>query len=510
MRILTAAEVRAVDREAIESYGIPGLLLMEHAAAAVAAAVERRLGPNGRACVVAGSGNNGGDGYATARLLLAGGVDAAVVAVTDPARLSGDAAENARMWQALGGAVLPLTPGALDEVGSGDVVVDSLLGTGLSRPPEGAFAFAVKEMNACRERGAAIVAVDLPSGLSADTGRPLGDVVNADCTVTFGALKLGLVLEPGRHLAGETIVAGISWPPWSLARLSPRLELLEEARVRRSLPVRRAASHKGTYGHCLIVAGSPGKSGAAALAGRGALRGGAGLVTVATRAEVIPQVLAHAMELMAAPLPGEGDLSRADVAALVEAASGKDVVLMGPGIPRGPETCAAIGEVLAGCETRFVLDADALNALAEEPGFIGRAKGEVVITPHPGEMARLAGTTIGEIQEDRVGSARRFAAAHGCTVILKGAGTVVADPDGNAAICPTGNAGMATAGSGDVLGGLVAALLAQGMTAGDAARAAVFMHGAAGDRLVVRKGMAGLVASDLLDGIAEIWASWSL
>lgn len=510
MRILTAAETRALDREAIDTYGIPGLLLMEHAAMAVADAVRSRLKPHGRVFVVAGVGNNGGDGYAAARLLLADGVDTAVVALADPAGLKGDAAENARMWQSIGGAIVPLGAGVLQEAGAGDVIVDALLGTGLSRAPEGPFAEAVKDMNACREMGAAIVSVDLPSGLEADTGLPLGDAVRADCTVTFGALKVGLVLEPGRHLAGHVIVAGISWPPWPLSRLSPRLELLEEGDVRRSLPERRADTHKGTYGHCLIVAGSPGKSGAAALAAKGALTGGAGLVTVATRPEVAPQVLAHAMELMAAPLPAGGALGEGDVDALLEVASGKDVVLIGPGIPRGPETCAAIGKVLAACESCFVLDADALNALAERPSLLADAAGPVVITPHPAEMARLAGLSTAEVQADRVGIARRFAADHRCTVILKGSGTVVADPDGNAAICPTGNAGMATAGSGDVLGGLVAALLAQGMTSGDAARAAVYVHGLAGDRMVAHRGMAGLVASDLLEGIARVWASWSL
>jgi len=510
MRILTAAETRAVDREAIERFGVPGLLLMEHAAQAVAEAARAALGASGRVFVVAGAGNNGGDGYAAARLLFAAGVSTKVLAAADRSRLAGDAAVNARLFAAFGGEVASFASEGLAAAGRGDVVVDALLGTGLSRAPEGVFGQAILAVNEARTRGAVVVAVDLPSGLDADTGLAPGLVVVADRTVTFGALKVGLAVPPGRELAGAVEVAPISWPPKALDGLASRLELLDEARVREALPLRKEQSHKGTYGHCLVVAGSPGKSGAAALAGSGALVGGAGLVTIATRAEVVPQVLGHAAELMAAPLPGDGALGRSDLPALLAAAEGKDVVLVGPGIPRGPETCAAIGAMLAGCDATFVLDADALNALAEEPALLGRARGRVVITPHPGEMARLAGTTIAEVQADRIGVARRFAAAHGCTVILKGAGTVVADPGGNAAICPTGNAGMATGGSGDVLGGLVASLVAQGMAPPEAARAAVFVHGTAGDRVAARTGMAGLVASDLLEGIREVWASWSL
>jgi len=509
VRILTAAETRAVDREAIERFGVPGLLLMEHAATAVAHAARSGLGPYGRVFVVTGGGNNGGDGWAAARLLHAEGVSTRVLALKDPAGLAGDAAVNAALFSAFGGDGAPFSVDALAAAGQGDVVVDALLGTGLARPPEGIFRDAIESVNGARTRGAFVVAVDLPSGLSADTGAAPGAVVRADRTVTFGALKVGLAIPPGRELAGAIEVAPISWPPAPIEGLTPRLELLEEHRIRERLPSRKAQSHKGSYGHCLVVAGSQGKSGAAALAGRGAMVGGAGLVTVATRSEVAEQVLGHAMELMAAPLAGSGPLGEGDAPALLAAAEGKDAVLVGPGIPRGPETCAAIGRLLAKARGPFVLDADALNALAEDPALLHRAAGEVVITPHPGEMARLLGATIAEVQADRIGVARRFAAMHRCVVILKGAATVVADPSGDAAICPTGNAGMATAGTGDVLAGLVAALLAQGMSAADAARAAVYVHGAAGDRMAARTGLAGLVASDLLEGIREVWASWS-
>ncbi|AKU91626.1 bifunctional ADP-dependent NAD(P)H-hydrate dehydratase/NAD(P)H-hydrate epimerase [Vulgatibacter incomptus] len=510
MRILTAAETQAVDRAAIDEFGVPGLLLMEHAARAVTDVVLSRLRPGGRVFVVTGPGNNGGDGYAAARLLLAEGREASVLAVFPKDRLKGDAAANAALWDRFGGRTHSFSPELLADAVEGDVVVDSLLGTGLSRPPEGLFARAIEAMNAASGRGARVVAVDLPSGLSADTGRAPGDVVRANATVTFGALKPGLVLHPGAELAGEVKVASIGWPPDALRRVSPGTRLLSEGEIRGLLPRRTAESHKGTYGHCLVVAGSEGKTGAAALAGQGALRGGAGLVSVAARPGAIPQILGHAMELMGVALDGEGPLSLRDAPALVAAARGKSALLMGPGIWRGEETGALVGRILAEAECPVVLDADALNALEGQTSLLEGAATDVVLTPHPGELARLVGTTAAEIQADRIGIARRFAQEHRCTVVLKGSGTVIAEADGEVAISPTGNAGMATAGSGDVLGGFVAALLGQGLSGPAAARAGVFVHGLAGDRRVKATGMSGLVASELLSGIVEVWSSWSL
>ncbi len=508
MRILTAEETRAIDRATIEELGVPGPILMEHAASAVADAAAASLGAGGRICIVAGAGNNAGDGYAAARLLLSKGCEVRLVALVEAGKLRGDAATNATLWSRFGGGIEPFAPTCLDGLGPGDVVVDALLGTGLSRPPEGSFAAAIDAMNGAGVRGAAVVAVDLPSGLSADTGRCPGPSVRASRTVTLGALKRGLVLYPGAELAGEVEVAAIGWPPNALDALEPGLRLLREETIRGLLPERGADTHKGSFGHCLIVAGSEGKSGAAALASRGALVGGAGLATVATRAEVIPPILAHAMEVMAMALSGQGPLSLADAPALLEGLEGKHAALLGPGIPRGSETGALIARLLAEAGCPLVLDADALNAIADQTSCLDAAARAVVITPHPGEMGRLAGISTSEVQADRIGVAKRFAAAHRCVVILKGAGTVVADPDGEAAICPTGNAGMATAGAGDVLGGVVAALLAQGLPAPAAARAAVYVHGLAGDREILRRGRAGLVASDLLRGIGEVWASW--
>lgn len=505
--VLTAAETRELDRIAIEVHGIPGILLMEHAATAVARRALALAAPHGRFVVIAGGGNNGGDGYAAARLLLCEGREASVLAVVPPEQLEGDAALQARILASIGGEIRPFEPFA---AGPGDVVIDALFGTGLARPPRGVFAEAIAATHAARAAGAKVLAVDLPSGISADTGEILETAVQADATVTFGALKRGLVCHPGAALAGEIEVAPISWPPGIVEGLRPAVRLLDDDSVRALLPTRVVDGHKGTFGHCLVVAGSIGKTGAGALAGLGALVGGAGLCTVASRPAALSAIQAHAMELMGHPLPGEGQLGPDDFEELCRAAEGKDAVLIGPGIPRGEKTGDLLEAFLAEFEGPVVLDADALNAIAGRAERLRRARGEVVITPHPGEMARLLGTTAAEVQRDRIETARRFALEHGCTVVLKGAGTVVAGPDGQAAVCPAGNPGMATGGSGDVLGGLLAALLAQGIRPADAARAAVQVHARAGDLVRRDRGMAGLVASDLLEGIRRIWALWNL
>lgn len=508
-RIVTAGQARDIDRIAIEGLGIPGMLLMEHAGRAVADAAEALRGPGGRVFVVCGGGNNGGDGYVAARLLLARGRQAEVLAVIPPDRLQGDAALQARVLSKYGGTIATLGRRPLEEAGPGDVVVDALLGTGLSRAPQKNFARAIEAMNEAQARGAKVVAVDLPSGVCADTGRALGVAVRADRTLTFGALKRGLVCGPAAGLAGEVEVAEISWPPGVLESMRPALCLLDEAFVRSRIAPRRKDAHKGSFGHVLVVAGSEGKTGAAAMAALGSLVGGAGLVTVAARPEVLPAILAAAPEMMGVPLPGSGPLGPDDLAALLEAAEGKAACLVGPGIDRDERTGALVVELLRRCDLPVVLDADALNALAGA-GRLPRRRAPLVLTPHPGEMARLVGREVQAIQDDRIETARAYAQGQGCTLVLKGAGTVVADPDGDAAVCPTGNPGMATGGSGDVLGGLLAALLAQGLSPGDAARVAVYVHGLAGDLRAAARGRMGLVATDLVDGIAEVWARWKL
>jgi NAD(P)H-hydrate epimerase len=501
--LLTAAEVRALEARSGEA-GVPPALLMERAGAALAEAALAEAAPGGRFLVVCGPGNNGGDGLVAARALLHAGRHVRVELVGDAARLPEDPRRNLQALASLG-----LTPAPLPRdagVREGDVVVDALFGTGLSRAPEGALADAVERVRAWRAEGARVVAADLPSGVQGDTGRAFTPAVEADVTVAFGVLKPAHALEPGASHAGRVrrVDIGLAvWPP-----AEGPLALLEEADARALLPARRADTHKGTYGHVLVVAGSAGKTGAAALAGLGALRGGAGLVSVAARADALPAVLQHAPELMGVPLAGEGPLGPADLEALLAAAEGKDALVLGPGIPRGPGTPRLLDALLQALPVPCVLDADGLNALAEDVGLLARARAPLVLTPHPGEMARLVGADTKSVQADRPGVARAFAGRHRVVLVLKGARTLVAGEDGRLRVNPTGNPGMATGGTGDVLAGLTGALLAQGLAPLDAASVAAYAHGLAGDLAARRTGLAGLVAGELLTGLSEVWTRW--
>jgi NAD(P)H-hydrate epimerase len=392
--------------------------------------------------------------------------------------------------------------------GVGDVVVDAILGTGLARAPEGALAGAIARIEAARVAGARVLAVDVPSGLSADTGRPLGACVRADRTVTFAFQKRGLVLYPGATHAGEVVVADIGIPLEAARRVPVGCELLSEVEARLLVPPRAPDAHKGDAGRLLVVAGSAGKTGAAHLALLGALRGGVGLVTLAARPEVLPLALAGRPEAMSAALVGEGPLGRADLATLLALARDVDAIAVGPGIPRGPETAELLRAFLSRARKPAVVDADGLNALAEAPAAVAEIGVPLVLTPHPGEMARLCGITVDDVQADRIGVAAGRARAWGVAIVLKGARTVVADPDGPPAIVPTGNAGLATGGTGDVLAGLCGALLAGGLPPAAAARASAWVHGRAGDLAARRVGERGLVAGDLGDAIGACWAEW--
>jgi len=507
MRLVGSAEMREIDRAAIETFGIPSLTLMDRAGRAVADAAVALAGPSGRFVVVCGGGNNGGDGFVAARVLRAAGRDARVIALVPAERLSADARAVRDQADRAG---VPVDEGVLAplEAGPGDVVVDAIFGTGLGRPPEGAFAEAIARINAARGAGARVLAVDVPSGLSADTGRPLGPCVRADRTVTFGFLKRGLVLHPGASLAGEVTVDDIGIPAEAARRVPVGCELLTEAEARLLVAPRPPDAHKGDAGRLLVVAGSPGKTGAAHLALTGALRGGAGLVTLAARAEVLPFALAGRPEAMSLVLPGAGPLGRADLQPLLALARDVDALAIGPGIPRGPETAELLRALLERAGKPAVLDADALNALADDAALLRRLGVPLLLTPHPGEMAKLCRTTTAEIQADRIGVAAASARAWNATVVLKGARTVVADPDAPPAIVPTGNPGLATGGTGDVLTGLCGALLAGGLLPPDAGRVGAWVHGRAGDLAARRFGERGLVAGDLGEAIGAVWAEW--
>jgi NAD(P)H-hydrate epimerase len=492
MKVLTAAEMREVDRRTIEM-GIPGIVLMENAGLRVVEFLAERYAPleAQRVVVLCGRGNNGGDGLVIARQIHTRFPRCwlTVVLFADPADLHGNARQNYAMLRACG---CPVTTEIPPEADRATVIVDALLGTGIHGPATGAIEQAIVQING-RLRPAKVVAVDISSGMSSDSGESAGKVARADYTVTFVAPKLGQVLPPNCDSTGELIVRPIG-TPWELYR-DVKTELVEPSMFSRVMVPRPPGGHKGTFGHALVVAGSRGKTGAAALCGLGALRAGAGLVTVASAESAIPLIAAHAPELMTEPLAETPHGSIGLNAALADAAEGKTVIAMGPGLGRQPEISILVTSLMESLNQPLVLDADSLVDIGKVP-LTPRVR---VLTPHPGEMARLTGKTVAEVQADRIGIARAFAEAHWLTLVLKGQRTIIAFPDGRVWINPTGTPAMGTGGTGDVLTGMIAGLLAQFPQHPDeAVAAAVYLHGLAGQIGARALGERSLIASDLL------------
>jgi hydroxyethylthiazole kinase-like uncharacterized protein yjeF len=501
MRLVSAADMRALDARTI-AQGTPGLVLMERAGRAAARAARARLGRRrGPVVVACGRGNNGGDGFVAARLLRAEGRRVEVWLLGSEDAVRGDAAAMLARWRRTGGRPRPLETAADVETFAAHcrravLVVDALFGTGLNAPLVG---MAANVVDAINRAGAAVLAIDVPSGLSSDTGQPLGLAVRAAATVTFGLPKIGLCVPPGNEYAGELRVADIGLAAPLADEERTAVELLEAPVVGGLLAPRASTAHKGTFGHVLVVAGSRGKLGAGLLAAEGAARGGAGLTTLAVPASLQPLVDGRVAEVMTAGIGdgGAGIVEPPDEAELAALVRGRTAVVCGPGLGPGVGPRALVEALLRVAEVPMVLDADGLNAVAGTRLLEGR-RCPVVLTPHPGEMARLLGGTTTDVQADRLGVARRFADEHGVVVVLKGAGTVLAAPDGRCAISPTGNPGLATGGSGDVLAGVVGGLLAQGLAPFEAASFGVFAHGRAADAIAERRGTVGLLARDLL------------
>ncbi len=500
--LLSSQEAKALDELAAERFGIGVEALMEHAGRSVAELAAPYC-ESGRAVVFVGPGSNGGDGLVAARHLMALGLRVEVALAVRAEELRGASQVNFEQWNSLAPTA---TMSGLPSLEPGDLAIDALLGTGLNRPPEGHLRDAIRRLNTARDAGAKVVSVDVPSGLNADTGTAPGDCVHADVTVTLAARKRGLTQEPGATLAGRVEIGGLGLPAEALGLLKCRTSLFELGDLRALLQPRPAAAFKNSFGHLLVVAGSPGKTGAGTLAVRSALRSGAGLVTLVGRAQTLAEMLAGHPEAMSHALAGEGPLGQADLAGLVSALEGKQALAIGPGLWRGPETASMLAELLGRFEGATVLDADALNAIAGHPGTLGGARGPTVVTPHPGEMARLTGRSTAEVQADRFAAAAKLAAEERTVVVLKGPGTVVAAPDGRLSVNPTGNAGLAHGGTGDVLCGLIGGLLAQGMAPFDAARAGAYLHGWAGERVSKRHGQRGLLAGEVADELGPLWA----
>jgi NAD(P)H-hydrate epimerase len=497
--------MRALDHNTIETLGVPGGTLMESAGRAVVEAVLALREGEEPVVVVCGPGNNGGDGWVVARHLHQAGVPVRAAQLGDPSNLRGDAEDNWRRAEAIG---VKVEGERWRAPARGGVVVDAIFGTGLDRDVRGAAAASIRRILAAREAGARVVAIDLPSGVCADTGRVLGEAVRADLTVTLGLPKLGLVLEPARSLAGAIRIARIG-----IADAAPdaeiRAEVWTRAEAGRRLPKRPAAGHKGTFGHVLIVAGSEGKTGAAALAAEAASRVGAGLVTIGCPAGVHDILEVKCTEAMTAPLPDTPARALAAAAepSILALAATRDVVGLGPGIGRDDETLGLVRAVAKRLEVPLVLDADALLAFAGDLALLTTRPAPTVLTPHPGEAAALLGGSPAALNEDRPAAARRLAAATGAVVLLKGAGTLTADPEGGLIANPTGGPVLGSGGTGDVLLGLVAGLLAQGLGAREGAALAAFVHGAAADAYTRRVGASGLLAAELAAQIPETLAA---
>jgi ADP-dependent NAD(P)H-hydrate dehydratase / NAD(P)H-hydrate epimerase len=502
MRVLNAAQMREADRRTIEDIGIPSLVLMENAGRQVVAAIEALHADlaERRVAVLCGRGSNGGDGFVVARTLVQRGVDVSVFLIGLVAEVRGDARTNLEILGRLGLTVVEIADSQawelhFSEVRDCTLIVDAIFGTGLNAPLSGLMETVVADVNAS---GIPVVAIDLPSGLGADSHEPIGNSIEAGTTVTLGAPKISLVLPPAETRAGDIVIADIGIPEGVIESLEgPRVELLTRATMRELIAPRQPDTHKGDYGRVLIVAGSRGKTGAAQLAALGALRSGAGLVTVATPACCLPIVAGMAPEYMTDGIDERVDgLDPEAVDRVLEMA--RDVVAIGPGLGQGQSTRQFVTTLVDRATMPIVIDADGLNAFGDDPDrLIGREGRHVIITPHPGEMARLVRMSTDEVQASRLEIARNFAIQHHLYVVLKGHRTLIATPDEKVFINPTGNPGMATGGTGDVLTGMIAAWLAQLLDAEAACKLGVYLHGMAGDLAQAEIGEIAMTSSDL-------------
>lgn len=507
MKVVTAEDMQAIDSRAIAEFSIPGLLLMENAGAEVVRAMKARYGnlAGHRVLVLSGKGNNGGDGFCIARHLSEQGSEVSCILFGSTTDLAGDAKSNLEIVQKLQIPFIEITSKEnltqlkyrLNQV---EFVIDALLGTGLQSELRGIFPEVIRIVNTSANK---VVAVDIPSGFDATTGKILGESVHADLTVTFGLPKIGQLISPHRECLGELVVANIGFPRSLLEADSLKISLLDDAMVGGFFSPRAADSHKGTYGHVLVVAGSEGKSGAAILCAKAVLRAGAGLVTLAAPRSLNPIFGESLIEPMTIALPEtkEGSISEKAIPIIHQAAKGKNVVIMGPGLTTHASTKLVVDDLVKNLEVPVVVDADAINGI--KLSNLEFTNAPVLATPHPGEMARLLDISPRDIQNNRIEAAQKTAQAYRTHILLKGDRSLISDPDGNTFINPTGNPGMATAGSGDVLGGLIAGFIAQGLSLTKAACAGAYIHGLAGDFAARDMGELSMIAGDILEQIPK-------
>ncbi len=506
MKLLTAQQMRELDRLTIEEYGIPGIVLMENAGIASFEAAMEMLEDidDPIILVLCGPGNNGGDGYVVARHLYNSGASVHIAHIGDLDSVKGDARTNMLIASKMGIAIheKPSEEHLWTMINDSDLVVDALLGTGTSGPARSEISDVISMVNSsCIP----VLALDIPSGIDVDRGQLPGESILADVTITFGLPKVGMVTYPAAHRVGKLIVAEISIPSSAVDKSNCAAHLITQDRAAIGIPDRSADSHKGTFGHLAVAAGSIGMSGAVTLSAFGGLRIGTGLVTMLVPESINPIVEIKVTEAMSIPI-AEGSKGKFGLKSrdkVLQEIGKRDALVLGPGIGRDDDTVLFVRELLESVECPVVLDADALYAVSKDLSLLKKAKNDIVLTPHPGEMAMLLGTATSEVQSNRLEVAIKFALDYGVTLVLKGAGTVVASPNGTAYINPTGCSGMASGGVGDVLSGMIGGLLAQDVGVDLAAVTGVYLHGLAGELASDKLGEAAMLASDLVDHIGE-------
>ncbi|HEC98135.1 MAG TPA: NAD(P)H-hydrate dehydratase [Nitrospirae bacterium] len=505
MKVVDAREMREIDRQTIEDYGIASPVLMERAGLSVVNRIKQCFDRSIRVLVLAGSGNNGGDGLVVARLLHNEGWDVTVFLIAPPEKLSHDCLRQYETAEKMGVRIYTEKLPVLKDL-RGSLVIDAILGTGLNKPLRGEISNLADRVNSARPD---VVAVDIATGVSSDTGKIMGTAVKAGFTVTFGLPKVGHLIYPGAEYTGRLFVEDIGFPPALLNSESISLELIEKERVSLLLPERLKNSYKGDYGHVLVIGGSVGKTGAPLLSARAALRSGAGLVTIGTPERITDSLMASVLEEMTLPLPStaSGTVSREAAGTVLDFLHEKaDVLAIGPGLSTDRETVEFVLETISNSPVPMVVDADGLNALStldykDLSGFLNKLRAPAVFTPHIGEMSRLFRMSIPDIADDLIGVATRFSRDTGGCLVLKGMPTLIATPEEQCFINTTGNPGMATAGTGDVLTGIIASFMGQGLSPAEAALTGVYLHGLTGDIAV--KGTTGyaFTANDLVTGL---------
>ncbi len=505
MKVVDAQRMREIDRKTIEDYGIASPVLMERAGLSVVNRIKQFFDRSMRVLVLAGSGNNGGDGLVVARLLHNEGWDVKVFLISSPEKLSPDCLGQYETAKKMGVRIFTEKLPASKYL-SGSLVIDAILGTGLNKPLRGEISVLADRVNRVQTD---VVAVDIATGVSSDTGKIMGTAIRAAFTVTFGLPKVGHVIYPGTEYGGKLFVEDIGFPPALLNSESISLELIEKEHVSLLLPERLKNSYKGDYGHVLVIGGSMGKTGAPLLSARAALRSGAGLVTIGTSERIMNSLMASVLEEMTLPLPStaSGTVSREAAVTVLDFLYEKaDVLAIGPGLSTDRETVEFVLETISNSPVPMVVDADGLNALStldykEIVVFLNKLRAPAVLTPHAGEMSRLVRMSISDIADDLIGVAMSFSRDTGCCLVLKGVPTLIATPEGQCFINTTGNPGMATAGTGDVLTGVISSFTGQGLSPSEAALTGVYLHGLTGDIAVEGTTGYAFTANDLINGL---------